>query len=58
MDTAMRRLIRSDISELEEYTPIIPFEVLSAKLGFAPEELVKLDAMKIRMARPRRPCRR
>lgn len=44
MDTAMQQLIRSDISELEEYTPIIPFEVLSAKLGFAPEEIVKLDA--------------
>ncbi len=37
-------LIRSDIAGLEEYTPIIPFEVLSAKLGFTPEQIIKLDA--------------
>ena len=43
-DFAMQQLIRSDIAGLEEYTPIIPFEVLSLKLGFAPDAIVKLDA--------------
>ena len=38
------RLIRSDVAGMEEYAPIVPFEVLSARLGFAPEDLVKLDA--------------
>ena len=43
-DNALQQLVRSDIAELEEYTPIIPFEVLSSKLGFSPDEIVKLDA--------------
>lgn len=43
-NNSIDRLIRSDIVGLEEYTPIIPFEVLSAKLGFSPEQIVKLDA--------------
>jgi histidinol-phosphate aminotransferase len=29
---------------MEPYIPIVPFEVLSARLGRAPEEIVKLDA--------------
>jgi histidinol-phosphate aminotransferase len=29
---------------MEEYTPVQPFEVLSARLGRRPEEIVKLDA--------------
>jgi hypothetical protein len=29
---------------LEEYTPILPFEVLSERLGIAAEQIVKLDA--------------
>jgi histidinol-phosphate aminotransferase len=37
-------LIRSDVAGMEEYTPIVPFEVLSQRLGFAPHDLVKLDA--------------
>ena len=37
-------LIRSDIADMEEYTPVIPFEVLSRKLNRQPEEIVKLDA--------------
>jgi histidinol-phosphate aminotransferase len=37
-------LIRSDVAGMEEYAPIVPFEVLSARLGFAPQDLVKLDA--------------
>ena len=37
-------LLRPDIAAMEPYTPILPFEVLSARLGRAPGELVKLDA--------------
>jgi histidinol-phosphate aminotransferase len=37
-------LIRSDIERLEPYTPIVPFEALSERLGIAPEAIVKLDA--------------
>jgi len=29
---------------MEPYAPIVPFEVLSARLGRAPEEIIKLDA--------------
>ncbi len=38
------QLVRPDIAGLEEYTPIAPFEVLSARLGFAPDRITKLDA--------------
>lgn len=37
-------LIRPDIASMEAYIPILPFEVLSARLGRAPSEIVKLDA--------------
>lgn len=37
-------LIRPDIATMEPYTPIFPFEVLAARLGRAPEEIIKLDA--------------
>jgi histidinol-phosphate aminotransferase len=37
-------LIRPDIASMEAYTPIVPFEVLSARLGLAPEAIIKLDA--------------
>ena len=36
--------IRPDIVSMTPYTPIVPFEVLSKQLGFAPEDIVKLDA--------------
>jgi histidinol-phosphate aminotransferase len=36
--------IRPDIAAMKPYTPILPFEVLSRKLGRAPEAIVKLDA--------------
>lgn len=36
--------IRPHLTELAAYTPIEPFEVLSARLGRAPEDIVKLDA--------------
>jgi histidinol-phosphate aminotransferase len=37
-------LIRKDIEALEGYTPIVPFEALSERLGIAASDLVKLDA--------------
>jgi histidinol-phosphate aminotransferase len=37
-------LIRSDIAEMEPYTPIFPFDVLAARLGRRPENIIKLDA--------------
>lgn len=36
--------IRSHLESLPAYTPIEPFEVLSARLGRSPDEIVKLDA--------------
>ncbi|KAK9862837.1 hypothetical protein WJX84_011215 [Apatococcus fuscideae] len=36
--------IRPHLRELAAYTPIEPFEVLSAKLGMRTEDIVKLDA--------------
>lgn len=38
------RLLRADIERMEAYTPIVPFEVLSARLGYPPEQIIKLDA--------------
>lgn len=38
------KFVRPDIAEMEPYVPIVPFEVLSARLGRAPEAIVKLDA--------------
>jgi len=35
--------LRPDIYEMEEYTPIEPLEVLSARLGLPPERIIKLD---------------
>lgn len=40
----MKHLVRKDIVAMEPYTPILPFEVLSQKLGRAPEDIIKLDA--------------
>lgn len=37
-------LLRTDILGMEPYTPIVPFDVLSARLGRPPEDIVKLDA--------------
>lgn len=37
-------LLRPEIADLEEYHPILPFEVLSQKLGIPAEQIVKLDA--------------
>jgi histidinol-phosphate aminotransferase len=40
----MERLLLPHILSMEPYTPILPFEVLSAQLGRAPRDIVKLDA--------------
>lgn len=37
-------LLRPEILNLEEYTPIQPFEVLSQRLGIPVDQIVKLDA--------------
>jgi histidinol-phosphate aminotransferase len=37
-------LVRPDVAAMEPYTPILPFEVVSARLGRPPAEIVKLDA--------------
>lgn len=37
-------IIRPDLLTLDPYTPIHPFEVVSERLGRAPQEIVKLDA--------------
>ena len=36
--------IRSHLKSLPPYTPIEPFEVLSARLGRSPDQIIKLDA--------------
>ncbi len=42
MDIA--NLIRPDLAALEPYTPIVPFEALSARLGRPADQIIKLDA--------------
>ena len=37
-------LIRRDVAAMEPYTPIFPFEILAARLGQDPDDLIKLDA--------------
>jgi histidinol-phosphate aminotransferase len=37
-------LLRPEVADMEPYAPILPFEVLSRRLGLPPEEIVKLDA--------------
>lgn len=37
-------LVRPEIADLEPYTPILPLDVLAARLGLPIERLVKLDA--------------
>lgn len=39
-----RTLLRPELADLEEYTPILPFEVLSKRLGIPIDGIVKLDA--------------
>ena len=37
-------MVRPDVATMEPYSPVYPFDVLAARLGRAPDELVKLDA--------------
>lgn len=37
-------LVRPEVAAMEAYTPILPFEVVSARLRRAPADIVKLDA--------------
>ena len=39
-----QEFIRPDIAQMEPYIPIVPFEVLSRRLGREPQDIVKLDA--------------
>jgi len=43
-EALLQRLLRPDIADMEEYTPIVPFEVLSRRLGIPSEQIIKLDA--------------
>ena len=40
----MKKLLRPHILNMEPYTPIIPFEVLSEQLGIPANKIIKLDA--------------
>ncbi len=40
----IRRLIRPDFEDLDEYTPVKPLDVLAAEIGVPVERIVKLDA--------------
>jgi len=40
----LESLLRSHIAEMEAYTPIVPFDVLSARLGREPKDIIKMDA--------------
>ncbi len=39
-----QNLIRPDIADMAPYTPIVPFDVLSQRLGIPAEDIIKLDA--------------
>ncbi len=43
-DHDVERLFRPELATMQPYTPIHPFEVVSQRLGRAPEQIVKLDA--------------
>jgi histidinol-phosphate aminotransferase len=40
----LTRFIRPNVVDLKPYTPILPFEVLSAQLERNPADIIKLDA--------------
>ena len=42
--TEYKNLIRRDIAAMASYTPIVPFDVLSQRLGIPAEDIIKLDA--------------
>ena len=39
-----QNLVRPNIADMAPYTPIVPFDVLSKRLGIPAEDIVKLDA--------------
>ena len=41
---AGKKFIRSHLLNMEPYTPILPFEILSQQMGMDPHDIVKLDA--------------
>ena len=43
-ETLYKNLIRPDIADMAPYTPILPFDVLSQRLGIPAEDIIKLDA--------------
>lgn len=44
VSTSGSSFIRPHLRDMDPYTPILPFEVLSQQLGRRPEDIVKLDA--------------
>lgn len=40
----LRKLLRDDLEELEEYLPVKPLDVLAAEIGVPVDQLAKLDA--------------
>lgn len=42
--TRYKNLIRPDIADMAPYTPIVPFDVLSQRLGIPAKDIIKLDA--------------
>lgn len=42
--TLHKNLIRPDIADMAPYTPIVPFDVLSQRLGIPAKDIIKLDA--------------
>ena len=40
----LKNLIRPNIADMAPYTPIVPFDVLSQRLGIPAEDIIKLDA--------------
>lgn len=42
--TAYQNLVRPDIADMAPYTPIVPFDILSERLGIPAENIIKLDA--------------
>lgn len=44
MPITIHHLIRPHIATMKPYTPIFPFDVLAARLGRTPDDILKLDA--------------
>ncbi|HMP40723.1 MAG TPA: histidinol-phosphate transaminase [Roseiflexaceae bacterium] len=44
MSATQPAYLRPDITSLGAYTPIVPIDVLAARLGLPPEQIIKLDA--------------